>query len=725
MSVYKDKSHEELRWEDYQRGDKGGPNYAGQFGAAVNFPSSEKANPFRLTSSNSSYNQTSPSSSIAQDSVNPSFNRTNTFSTPGLSSFISSSSQKTTFSSFAQNTANPSFNFTTTFATPGLTCANPFPQTSSNSLSNQTPAFSQFTQNNANPSFNHTPTFTTSGLNRANPSAETSINSSSNQTPTFSQFQQNSANTSFNFKPTFSTSGQTGANPSAHTSSNSSFNETFSFPFSKEANPGGQTSTNPFATDFISSSNSVSCLPFSMLPSSFSSTSSTLNGVSTISSPFDTSSTPSIMQTTSPIFLYFIVPQSPQFTTPPSSFSSISSTSIATSTPFTTSLQFPMASQWNSGQTNPSTLPASQVASAAQTSSYVIPTHPASSTSNCEFKAPQGLFAQLPNTKCNMVTEPVSTANPWGTLPAPPRIFSGQRGSEHVQYGISSMPVAEKSTPTKTSSLSALRHLSQRRISLPLRKYNAKVDGPKASFFMEDEGQQTSSGVDIFFKPREKPRSFVIRQSEQWPSRASIESQSIPTNENESPAGNTCMREKKQNLITNGHFHKLTDSSYINFKVYEHCDDIDTLMPKLPNTEYYTEPRIPELAAKERQEPGFCCHVKDFVIGRHGYGSIKFKGETDVRYLDLESIVQFNDREVIVYKDENMKPPVGEGLNKPAEVTLLNIKCVDKKTGACYTEGIKVEKFKEKLMKKTEEQKAEFVSFNAVKGFWKFRVKHF
>ncbi|KAK1554780.1 hypothetical protein Q3G72_017288 [Acer saccharum] len=37
MPVYKDKSHEELRWEDYQSGDKGGPLPAGQSTGAIGF----------------------------------------------------------------------------------------------------------------------------------------------------------------------------------------------------------------------------------------------------------------------------------------------------------------------------------------------------------------------------------------------------------------------------------------------------------------------------------------------------------------------------------------------------------------------------------------------------------------------------------------------------------------------------------------------------------------
>lgn len=158
---------------------------------------------------------------------------------------------------------------------------------------------------------------------------------------------------------------------------------------------------------------------------------------------------------------------------------------------------------------------------------------------------------------------------------------------------------------------------------------------------------------------------------------------------------------------------------------YEYGAGIEALMPKLRHADYYTEPRIQELAAKERVEPGYCRRVKNFVVGRHYYGSIKFIGDTDVRRLDLESLIQFNNREVIVYMDESKKPPVGQGLNKPAEVTLLNIKCFDKKTGQHYTEGPRIEKYKEMLKRKAEDQGAEFVSYDPVKGEWKFRVKHF
>lgn len=153
--------------------------------------------------------------------------------------------------------------------------------------------------------------------------------------------------------------------------------------------------------------------------------------------------------------------------------------------------------------------------------------------------------------------------------------------------------------------------------------------------------------------------------------------------------------------------------------------DMKLLMPKLQRSDYYTEPGIHELMRKESTEPGFCSHVKDFVVGRCGYGWVKFEGQTDVQGLDLDTLIHFNAREVIVHMDEKEKPPVGWGLNKPAEVTLLNIRCIDRKTGKGYRSKKMVDKFTEKLRKAAEKLGAEFVSFDPVKGKWTFRVKHF
>ncbi|CAN4082919.1 unnamed protein product [Withania somnifera] len=153
--------------------------------------------------------------------------------------------------------------------------------------------------------------------------------------------------------------------------------------------------------------------------------------------------------------------------------------------------------------------------------------------------------------------------------------------------------------------------------------------------------------------------------------------------------------------------------------------DVDAIVPKLQRADYYTVPPIEELISKEKEEAGFCGHVKDFVVGRHGYGSIKFLGETDVRKLDLDSAVHFNCRELIIYMDESKKPPVGQFLNKAAEITLLNVRCINKSTGKEYKNGKVIKKYRDMLIEKAVELDAEFISYDPVEGEWKFKVSHF
>ncbi|KAL3538377.1 hypothetical protein ACH5RR_001743 [Cinchona calisaya] len=142
--------------------------------------------------------------------------------------------------------------------------------------------------------------------------------------------------------------------------------------------------------------------------------------------------------------------------------------------------------------------------------------------------------------------------------------------------------------------------------------------------------------------------------------------------------------------------------------------DVTAIMPKIRCPFYYIKPTIKELEARERAQSGFCQHVKDFVVGKLGYGSIKFSGEIDVRELNIASLFQFNYREVVVYMDYRKKPPIGQGLNRPAEVTLLNVECIDK-TGEPCTDGTKVEKYREMLKKKAEEIGAEMVYYDPIK----------
>ncbi|KQJ89587.2 hypothetical protein BRADI_4g26840v3 [Brachypodium distachyon] len=503
----------------------------------------------------------------------------------------------------------------------------------------------------------------------------------------------------------------------------------------------------PFATTPSPFSSSTSTQSFGQPVGAFSantspslfanSTSSIFNPPSTTTNPFSTGS--SINNNTQSAGLF---QPSPAITQQPfsNSFNQQASTPAFSTSMFNTSSLGMTGGLFSNTSPPFATSTFQQPAPVQTTSSFSFQTQPGafSGVSNMMNLAP---FGQQTTSQPNMVMQPTMVPSPFGTLPVMPRMSIGNGGSSpSIQYGISSLPVAEKSLPSRTLSMVVPRHLSQRRIKLLPRKYNATSDG-KVPFFADDEESPATPKADAFFIPRENPRSLIIRSTEHWPSRTVLDRQSIPRDsaDLEKHIDASVGRERNKAAMSpsrtapvenrdDQHASSEPEASarHANGATIEKQQQQQQLMPKLlSQADYFTEPSLAELAAKERAEPGCCGRVKDFVVGRRGYGSIKFLGETDVRGLDVESIVEFNQREVVVYKDDSKKPPVGEGLNRAAVVSLLKIKCMNKKTGDQYTEGPRVDRYREMLAKKAEEQGAEFISFDAANGEWKFRVKHF
>ncbi|KAJ0980511.1 hypothetical protein J5N97_008766 [Dioscorea zingiberensis] len=664
MPTFKAKSHEELRWEDYQLGDKGGPNSVGQPAGGISFPTSQ-SNPFGSTGT---FGQPVPLSPAAPS--NPFALKTPTFGSSGSSGFSSSSSS--IFNSPFGAPSSSTFGSTISTSSPfGGASVPGFGSSSAPSIlgGTATPAFGSSSSLFGTSTAGSTSSFG-SGLTFGNTQSSGLFQSS---TPSFGQ----------------------------------------------APSPFGQPTTG-----FQQTMPAVGSNLFSMPSTGF-------------GGSFFSSSSPSLLPTSSPMGF---------------------------------------------GQANSLVSSAFQPVASAQTSSgfsFGNFCHSQAAQSiafgNTTNRLNQGILGQSSSViQPYMVMQPTPVADPFGTLPTMPQISIGHAGSSpSIQYGISSMPVAEMPVPVRISSLVVPRYLFQRRMRLSIRKYHPKIEDPKDEdpFFADDETPSTPK--DVLFIPRDNPRALVIRPIEQCPPRRNEERQSVlkenstPANGHggasgehsaaaingspnlnhaESPSENahiigqdkaTAMPSKpvhKANGVHYNHSQMKADSSSSTNSghhasesaiAYQHGVDIKAMTPKLQYADYFTEPQIQELAAKERGKPGFCRQVKDLVVGRHGYGSIKFYGETDIRGLVLDSLIEFNNREVIVYKDESKKPPVGQGLNKPAEVTLLNIKFTNKKTGQQYTDGPKIERYKEMLRKKAEEKGAEFISYDAVKGEWIFRVKHF
>lgn len=151
---------------------------------------------------------------------------------------------------------------------------------------------------------------------------------------------------------------------------------------------------------------------------------------------------------------------------------------------------------------------------------------------------------------------------------------------------------------------------------------------------------------------------------------------------------------------------------------FETLREIKSFLPTLCSSDYYMEPSLEELAMRELLDPGYCSHVPNFMVGRIGYGCVRFLGRTDVRQLQLDQIVKFCRNEVVVYGDDAVKPLVGHGLNKAAEVTLI-IRLrpnLDTRQEAFIVDNLRLA---------TKKQGANFISFDPQNGEWKFLVQHF
>jgi hypothetical protein len=56
--------------------------------------------------------------------------------------------------------------------------------------------------------------------------------------------------------------------------------------------------------------------------------------------------------------------------------------------------------------------------------------------------------------------------------------------------------------------------------------------------------------------------------------------------------------------------------------------------------------------------------VRDFTVTKENVGRVTFLGNTDVRGLDIDKIVQFKEREIVIYPNDADKPPVGQGVTR-------------------------------------------------------------
>ncbi|KAF9410324.1 hypothetical protein HW555_010572, partial [Spodoptera exigua] len=92
-----------------------------------------------------------------------------------------------------------------------------------------------------------------------------------------------------------------------------------------------------------------------------------------------------------------------------------------------------------------------------------------------------------------------------------------------------------------------------------------------------------------------------------------------------------------------------------------------------------------------------------------------------------EMIVHFLNKEVIIYPDESEKPPLGEGLNRRAIVTLDRVWPRDKSEKRAITDPERLAKmeYEWKLRRVCDKHNTKFIEYRPSSGSWVFRVEHF
>lgn len=163
-----------------------------------------------------------------------------------------------------------------------------------------------------------------------------------------------------------------------------------------------------------------------------------------------------------------------------------------------------------------------------------------------------------------------------------------------------------------------------------------------------------------------------------------------------------------------------TDISLINTDYTPHPTGII-----LTRSGYYTLPPLDKLT--EFLTDDGKCIVSNFTIGRRGYGNVYFNEPIDVADLNLDELVHFRHKEVIIYPDDENKPPVGEGLNRKAQITLDKVWPHDKTLHEPIKERERLDEmnYESKLRAVCDKHDTRFVEYRPETGSWVFKVDHF
>lgn len=161
-------------------------------------------------------------------------------------------------------------------------------------------------------------------------------------------------------------------------------------------------------------------------------------------------------------------------------------------------------------------------------------------------------------------------------------------------------------------------------------------------------------------------------------------------------------------------------------RVEEQDDESKKLDDKDLNNGYWCSPSITELSKLSMKD---LAKVQDFVIGRDGFGQIAYDypvdisisaamakaSEKNLNEILFDNIFQFQEKVILVYKNEEKKPSIGSGFNVPATISISNM----------FPNKKRSENIGNYIKKLKSIPGLDFVTYDQSTGTWVFKVVHF
>ncbi|KAL0126104.1 hypothetical protein PUN28_004910 [Cardiocondyla obscurior] len=245
---------------------------------------------------------------------------------------------------------------------------------------------------------------------------------------------------------------------------------------------------------------------------------------------------------------------------------------------------------------------------------------------------------------------------------------------------------------------------------------------PRKSKISDDElleGQRSPfSGTNV---PDEVNNTVVELRSQ---SNSSNINHSDPTNSIEMAQNSSFENEKSSANLTMQNSESGQETDENSFSMLQSNWNVNAAKITLQRAGYYT---IPPLDKLDDFVCGESCVVPNFTIGRQDYGNVYFPDSFDIYGLNLDEIVHFRHKEVIIYPNDEKKPPVGQGLNRRAQVTLDKVWPHDKSLHEPITDPQRLAamNYEGKLRRVSAKHDTRFLEYRPETGSWVFKVDHF